>query len=105
MVIRTWGKCSKYLRRKKRCIAIPIIPIDEAAARMAKRKFPYGVSNVGPEHIVRAMGNVHDVHHPENQGKSARQKEEDSRIGNTGEGLNNKEIHSHNESPFHTNVE
>ena len=68
-------------------------------------RFPeYGEPNVGAKHIVRAMRDVHDVHDPENQGKPARQKEEDSRKGNTAQGLNDKEIHTHNESPLFVSI-
>jgi hypothetical protein len=69
-------------------------------------RFPkYGEPNVGPEHIVGAMGDVHNVHDPENEGKPACQEEEDSREGNTAEGLNDKKIQIHDWSPFRTNVE
>jgi len=40
MVIRTCGKCSKYRRRKKRCIAMPMRAMAKAAPRMAKTKLP-----------------------------------------------------------------
>jgi hypothetical protein len=72
----------------------------EDGQKEAPRLPKYGEPNVGPEHIVGAMGDVHDVHDPENEGKPARQEEEDSREGNTAEGLNDEEIHIHNESPF-----
>jgi len=68
--------------------------------------FPeYGEPNVGPEHVVGAMGYIYDVHDPENQGEPARQEKEDSRKGNTAQGLNDKKIQIHNWSPFRTNVE
>lgn len=53
----------------------------------------YRQSDIPTEHIVRAVGDVDDVHHPENQGKPTRQKEEYSRKGDSTEGLHYKKFH------------
>ena len=52
-------------------------------------RFPeYGEPNVGAKHIVRAVGNVYDVHNPENEGKPACQKKKDGCEGKSAQCLN-----------------
>ena len=74
----------------------------EAPAEEGEKKAPGDLVNAQPnittEQVVGPVSHIHDVHHPENEGKATGQKEKDGCEGNTTEGLNDEKVHGL--SPF-----
>ena len=66
-------------------------PTASGAASRASQKLParamMSETGIGAQHVERAVGQVHDVEHAEDQRQPDRQEEEEDAIGQTVQGL------------------